>query len=224
MGVEILFADDHRMTRESLAIVLERQDPELRVVAQTGDGREAVRLAIELSPDVAVIDVTMPGLNGVEATRQIRARSPGVRVIVLSMHVERQFVAEALAAGASAYLLKDGPVEDLAAAVRAVMRGEVFLSPKVQEVLVRSCLAASAAPASSVVAGPVSALQTLSPREREVMQLIAEGKSTKQIARLLSLSGKTVDGHRRQVMTKLKIETVADLTRFAIREGVATLG
>ncbi|HEY2585525.1 MAG TPA: response regulator transcription factor [Tepidisphaeraceae bacterium] len=216
MGVTILFADDHRMTRESLAMVLEQQ-PDFTVVAQTGDGRAAVQLAAELSPDVAIVDVTMPGLNGIEATRQMKAHNPALHVIVLSMHLERQFVAETLAAGASAYLLKDCPVDDLAHAVRAVIRGETFLSPKVQDVLVRSYLDTSGPPAAA------SALQALSPREREIMQLVAEGKSTKEIARLLGLSGKTVDGHRRQIMVKLKFDSVADLTRYAIREGVATL-
>lgn len=215
MGVTILFADDHRMTRESLAMVLEQQS-DFTVVAQTGDGRAAVQLAAELSPDVAIVDVTMPGLNGVEATRQMKAHNPALRVIVLSMHVERQFVSETLAAGASAYLLKDCPIEDLVHAVRAVMRDETFLSPKVQDVLVRTYLDTSRPPAAS-------ALQSLSPREREILQLVAEGKSTKEIARLLGLSGKTVDGHRRQIMVKLKFDSVADLTRYAIREGVAPL-
>jgi DNA-binding NarL/FixJ family response regulator len=215
VGVTILFADDHRMTRESLAMVLEQQ-PDFTVVAQTGDGRAAVELAAELSPDVAVVDVTMPGLNGVEATRQMKARNPALRVIVLSMHVERQFVSETLAAGASAYLLKDCPIEDLVQAVRAVMRGGTFLSPKVQDVLVRSYLDSATGPAPSLRQG-------LSPREREIMQLVAEGKSTKEIAHLLGLSGKTVDGHRRQIMLKLELDTVADLTRYAIREGVASL-
>lgn len=215
MGVTILFADDHRMTRESLALVLEQQ-PDFSVVAQTGDGRDAVRLAAELAPDVAIVDVTMPGLNGVEATRQMKAHNPALRVIVLSMHVERQFVSETLGAGASAYLLKDCPIEDLVQAIRAVMKGETFLSPKVQDVLVRSYLDTSKPAASPAV-------QSLSPREREIMQLVAEGKSTKEIARLLRLSSKTVDGHRRQIMLKLHFDSVADLTRYAIREGVASL-
>lgn len=215
MGVSILFADDHRMTRESLVMVLEQQ-PDFAVIGQTGDGREAVRLAAELSPDVAVVDVTMPGLNGIEATRQMKAHNPGLRVIVLSMHVERQFVSETLAAGASAYLLKDCPVEDLIHAIRSVTSGETFLSPKVQDVLVRSCLG-TASPAAKAAA------QGLSPREREIMQLVAEGKSTKEIARLLGLSAKTVDGHRRQIMVKMQFDSVADLTRYAIREGIASL-
>jgi len=213
MAIRIVLADDHQMTRESLSLVLSQQ-PDFSIVAQTGDGRSAVRLAEEHHPDIAVIDVTMPGLNGVEVTRQISALGQNIRVIILSMHIERQFVSEALSAGASGYVLKDSPVEELVQAIRTVAKGETFLGRKVQEVLVNSLLNSGA-----------SAWGTahLTPREREVLQLVAEGKNTKEIALLLHLSSKTVEGHRRQVMEKLDLYSVADLTRYAIKEGVTSL-
>jgi len=213
MSVTILLADDHRITREGVRLMLS-EHPDFRVVGETGDGREAVELAASLAPDIVVMDLTMPTLNGIEATRQVKARRPEVKVIVLSMHLERQFVSTTLAAGASGYLLKDSPPEDLAKAIRTVVAGEPYLSPKVQEVLVASCLTGSR---------ESGGYQSLSPREREVMQLTAEGKNTKEIALLLHLSNKTVEGHRRQLMAKLDLNSVADLTRYAIREGVASL-
>jgi DNA-binding NarL/FixJ family response regulator len=213
MSFRILLADDHRITRDGVRLMLDQQ-PEFQVVGETGDGRKAVELAAELSPDVVLMDVTMPNLNGVEATRQIKAHKPDVKVIVLSMHLERQFVSETLAAGASGYLLKDSPSEELIKAVRTVLAGDPYLSPKVQEILVASCVAANS---------NGSRLQGLSPREREVLQLTAEGKNTKEIGLLLHLSSKTVEGHRRQIMSKLNLNSVADLTRYAIREGIASL-
>ena len=214
MSITILLADDHRITREGVKLMLNEQ-PDFQVIGETGDGRDAVELAASLSPDVIVMDLTMPTLNGVEATRQVKAQRPEVKVIVLSMHLERQFVSATLSAGASGYLLKDSPPEDLGRAIRTVVAGEPYLSPKIQEVLVASCLAGSK---------NNRGYENLSPREREVLQLTAEGKNTKEIALLLHLSSKTVEGHRRQLMAKLDLNGVADLTRFAIREGIALLG
>jgi DNA-binding NarL/FixJ family response regulator len=174
-----------------------------------------VRLAQELKPDLVIMDVTMPDLNGIDATRQIRAGNPRVKVIALSMHGERQFVMEMLAAGAAGYLLKDCPVDELLSAIDAVARGDTFLSPKVTGVLVKELV--GGIPEAGAFCG------TLSPREREVLQLVAEGKSSKEIALMLHLSSKTVEGHRRQIMDKLKLYSVAELTRYAIREGVTSL-
>jgi DNA-binding NarL/FixJ family response regulator len=213
MGIRILLADDHRITREGVRLMLDQQ-PEFAVIGETGDGRQAVELAAELRPDVVIMDLTMPSLNGVEATRQVKAQNPDVKVIVLSMHLERQFISETLAAGASGYLLKDSPSEELLKAIRTVAAGDPYLSPRVQEVLVANCLTA---------ASTERGLQSLSPREREVLQMTAEGKNTKEIALLLHLSSKTVEGHRRQLMSKLNINSIADLTRYAIREGIASL-
>ena len=187
----------------------------MHVIGEADDGRTAVRLAKELRPDLVIMDVTMPDLNGIDATRQIRAENPRVKVIALSMHAERQFVMEMLGAGASGYLPKDCPVDELLSAVGAVMRGDTFLSPKVTGLLVKEVV--GGVPEAGAFCG------TLSPREREVLQLVAEGKSSKEIALMLHLSSKTVEGHRRQIMDKLKLYSVAELTRYAIREGVTSL-
>jgi DNA-binding NarL/FixJ family response regulator len=212
--IEILLADDHRITREGVRRMLNDQ-PDFRVLAETGTGRAAVELAAELSPDVVVMDVTMPELNGVEATRQIRAASPSVRVLALSMHVERQFVTAMLAAGAGGYVLKDCPFEELVRAIREVAAGTTYLSPKVQDVLLKGYVGAD---------NPAKRYgESLSPREREVLQLVAEGRNTKEIANRLHLSPKTVETHRRQAMAKLNVSSVAELTHYAIREGMTSL-
>jgi DNA-binding NarL/FixJ family response regulator len=210
--IRLLLADDHQMFREGLRQVLERHEG-LDVLTDAPDGRTAVRLAQELKPDVIVMDITMPGLNGIEATRQIRAARPGARVIALSMHADRQFISEALAAGASGYLLKDCPVRELINAIRIVIQGEIYLSPKAAAAVVRS----APAPDGGGYFGALTA------REREILQLVADGNSSKQIAQLLGLSAKTVDTHRRQLMEKLNIDSIAGLTHFAIRQGVTAL-
>jgi DNA-binding NarL/FixJ family response regulator len=215
MSIKIILADDHRITREGIRSLLNEQ-PDMRVVAETGTGRAAVELAADLAPDVVVMDVTMPELNGVEATRQIKAENPAVKVLVLSMHSERQFVSEMLSAGASGYLLKDCPSDELVRGIRTVAAGTMYLSPNVQGILLKS------APASAA-GGRESDWRSLSPREREVLQRVAEGKNTKEIALELHLSPKTVETHRRQVMSKLQLNSVAELTHFAIREGFTSL-
>jgi DNA-binding NarL/FixJ family response regulator len=207
MSTTILLADDHQLVRQGLRTMLEHH-PDLRIVGEADTGRDAVSLAESLSPDLVIIDVTMPGLNGIEATRQICRHNPAIKVIAVSMHPERQFVMEMLAAGASGYLLKDSPIDELLSAIETVFRGEVFLSPKITGVLVKECV--GGVPERGAFCG------TLSPREREVLQMVAEGKNTKEIAYVLGLSSKTIEGHRRQVMEKLKLYSVAELTRYAI--------
>ena len=204
------------MMRQGLRTLLADQAG-LEVVADAGDGRTAVRLAGEAGVHVAVMDVTMPGLNGIEATRQIRAEHPAVQVVGLSMHADREFVTAMLAAGASAYLLKDCPFAELVTAIRAVAAGDVYLSPKVAGIVVDGCLEGMGGDAGPYCGGKLTA------REREVLQLVADGKSSKQMAVLLKLSAKTVDTHRRQVMEKLDLHSVAELTHYAIREGVTAL-
>jgi DNA-binding NarL/FixJ family response regulator len=215
--VKIIVADDHQMIREGLRSMLAEQDG-FDVVADTGDGRAAVNLATELGADVIIMDVTMPGLNGIEATRQLKAKRPAAQVVGLSMHADREFVTEMLAAGASGYLLKDCPFGELVSAIRAAAAGEVYLSPKIAGVVVQGCLQAG-----TPTDGGRPGAGTLTPREREVLQLVAEGKSSKEIAAMLKLSAKTVDTHRRQVMEKLQLYSVAELTHYAIREGMTTL-
>ncbi len=204
------------MMREGLRSMLAEQAG-LEVVADVGDGRSAVRLAAEAGVDVAVMDVTMAGLNGIEATRKIKAERPDVRVVGLSMHADREFVTAMLAAGASAYVLKDCPFAELVTAIRVAAAGDVYLSPKVAGIVVGGCLEGMAGDVGPYCGGKLTA------REREVLQLVADGKSSKQIAMLLKLSAKTVDTHRRQVMEKLGLHSVAELTHYAIREGVTAL-
>jgi DNA-binding NarL/FixJ family response regulator len=215
MSVKILLADDHKITRQGLRSLLEKE-PDMEVVAEAEEGRTAVRLVRELLPDVVVMDVSMPDLNGMEATHQIVAEHPNVKVIALSIHSDNLFVSEMLKSGASGYLLKDCAFEELARAIRAVVDGKTYLSPAVSGVVVDDYLhrlARTESPSSEV----------LTDREREVLQLIAEGKSTKQVALKLHISVKTVETHRRQIMSKLDIHTIAELTKYAIRKGLTSL-
>jgi two-component system response regulator NreC len=215
MSIKILLADDHRITRQGLRSLLEKE-PDMEVVAEAEEGRITVRLARELLPDVVVMDVSMPDLNGTEATRQIRAALPSVKVIALSMHSDNLFVSEMLKSGASGYLLKDCAFEELARAIHAVVEGKTYLSPSISGVVVDDYLhhlTKTESPSSKV----------LTDREREVLQLMAEGNSTKQIALKLHISVKTVETHRRQIMSKLNIYTIAELTKYAIRHGLTFL-
>jgi DNA-binding NarL/FixJ family response regulator len=227
MGTTVLLADDHALVREGLRGLLEKR-PGVKVVAEATDGHTAVKLARKLRPDVVVMDVSMPGLNGVDATRQIlgrrgdRARngdgSPGrdARVIALSMYSERRLVAEMLRAGARGYLLKHCAFKELLDAIATVMRNETYLSPAIAGVVVEEYVRAGGEDGGS-------AFSVLSPREREVLQLLGEGRTTKRIALDLHLSPKTVDAHRRKLMEKLDLFTVADLTRYAVRQGLVAL-
>jgi two-component system response regulator NreC len=214
MTIRILLADDHKIVRQGLRTLLEKE-PDMEVVAEAEDGRIAVRLARKLAPQVVIMDVGMPDLNGIEATRQVLADTPGLKVIALSMHSDRRFVVNMLKAGASGYLLKDSAFEELAAAIRVVMLNKTYLSPGVSDIVIKD-----------YVQGPredSSVFSVLTPREREVLQLMAEGKSTKQIADRLHVSIKTIETHRQQIMTKLSIHSVAELTKYAVREGLSSL-
>jgi DNA-binding NarL/FixJ family response regulator len=215
VNLRVLLADDHDIMREGLRSLLE-QERGMEVMAEADTGREAVDLALELRPDVVIMDVGMPDLNGMEATRQITKEAAGVRVIGLSMHSDRRFVEGMLRAGASAYLLKDNAFEELAEAIRVVASGRTYLCPAVAGVVVESLVRGTAADESS-------AFSLLTPREREVLQLLAEGKRTKQIASLLGVSVKTIETHRSRMMRKLEIDSVAELTKYAIREGLTSL-
>ena len=210
----ILIADDHRITRQGLRSLLEKES-DMEIVAEAQDGRTAVELAKKLLPDVVIMDVSMPDLNGIEATRQIISRCKGVKIIALSMHSDTLFVTEMLKGGVSGYLLKDCAFEELAGAIRSVISGKTYLSPSISGVVVNGYLnrVAGFGPSSSV----------LTDREREVLQMIAEGKSTKQTALKLHISVKTVETHRRQIMNKLNIFSVAELTKYAIRKGITTI-
>jgi DNA-binding NarL/FixJ family response regulator len=210
----ILIADDHRITRQGLRSLLEKEN-DMEVVAEASDGRTAVELTREMKPDVVIMDVSMPDLNGIEATRQIIDRYRGVKVIALSMHSDTLFVTEMLKSGVSGYLLKDCAFEELAAAIRSVMAGKTYLSPSISGVVVNGYL--------NRIADTAVSPSGLTDREKEVLQMIAEGKSTKQIALKLYISVKTVETHRRQIMNKLNIFSVAELTKYAIRKGLTTI-
>ncbi|HET6418560.1 MAG TPA: response regulator transcription factor [Geobacteraceae bacterium] len=215
MTIRILLADDHKIVREGLNSLLGRE-PDMEVVAMADNGRTAVQLAGQLMPDIAVIDIAMPDMNGIEATRRISAENREVKVLSLSMHSARRFVVEALSAGAKGYLLKDCAFDDLVRAIRTVAGNETYLSPKVAGLIVKDYLKRSPESAPPAVS-------LLSSREREVLQLIAEGESTKEIAYTLGVSIKTAETHRQQIMKKLNLHSVAELTRYAIREGITPL-
>lgn len=215
MSIRVLLADDHKMTREGLRSLL--QDlTEVEVVAEAQTGLEAIRLAKRHLPDVVIMDVVMPELNGIEATRRVLDECPAVKVIGLSMHSERQFVLRMLRTGASAYLLKNCGFHELAEAIRIVHRGGTYLTPAISNVLLEEI--------KTVEPGdPGCGTPGLTPREREVLQLIAEAKTSKEIAVCLNLSEKTVHTHRKNIMEKLGAKNVAELTRIAIRTGISPL-
>ncbi len=212
MSISIVLADDHPILREGLRSLIERE-PDMTVVGEAENGRDIVRIAREKRPDVALLDISMPGLNGIDATRQIIAGSPGTRVLCLTMHDARKFIEAMLEAGATGYILKNDVARELAHAIRAVAGGKTFLSPSIATEAVRGLFEMRRASANSVFA-------ELSSRERETLQLIAEGHSSKEIGVRLNLSEKTVIVHRNNLMAKLGIHNIADLTRYAIREGI----
>ncbi len=215
MKYRIVLADDHRLMREGLKTLL-AGEVDLEVVGEAEDGRSAVSLALELVPDVVIMDVAMPGLNGIEATRQILRHAPSVKVIALSMHSDRRFVGEMLKVGASGYLLKDGAFDELVRAIRAVLADQTYLNPKIASIVIEYHVRRPQTENSSV-------WSVLTAREREVLQLLSEGKTSKQIAAQLHISAKTVESHRRQITDKLGLRSVAALTKYAIREGLTSL-
>lgn len=215
MSIKVLLVDDHAIIREGLRSLLEKQ-PDIEVVADTDDGRKALELVRELSPDIVIMDVTMPRLGGIEATRQITGGFPDVKVIALSIHSRRRFVADMLSAGAAGYILKECLFDELVAAIRAVAAGGRYLSPRITEVVVDDYV-------KRLSSGAEAPSASLTSREREVLQLVAEGKSTKQIALELHVSTKTIEANRRQIMEKLGMHSVAELTKYAVREGLTAL-
>lgn len=215
MKIKILLVDDHKILRDGIRSLVKGYS-DMEVIGEAADGREAVEMSAKLSPDVVIMDITMPDLNGIDATRMILSKSPGTKVIALSMHHDKQFVSEIFKAGASGYLIKDSAFDELEHAVRIVMMGQTYINPKIASLVVESLVQQPAAPSPK-------SFSLLTGREREVLQLIADGKSTKQIAKDLNVSSKTIESHRRQVMGKLNVRSVADLTKFAIREGLISI-
>jgi DNA-binding NarL/FixJ family response regulator len=220
--MRILLADDHQILLQGLRGMLEKH-PGFEVVGEAPNGRVAVEMARDLKPDAVLMDVAMPDLNGIEATRQIIGELPRTKIIGLSMHEDPLFVREMLRAGASGYLLKESAFDEVIRALRAVAANQAFFSPAVARVVVGDYLdrVQGKEPASDKAGSRV--FDVLSAREREVLQLIAEGNSTREIAKQLFVSVKTVEGHRRLIMQKTKIKSVAELTRYAVREGITKL-
>jgi DNA-binding NarL/FixJ family response regulator len=214
-SVRILLADDHTIMRKGLRSILVNELHHT-VVAQALNGREAVALAKEHKPDLILMDITMPDLNGIEATRQILAEVPEVKIVALSMHSDRGIVAEMLDAGASGYLLKDSSSLELEQAICTVLRNKIYISSEITDIVVRDYV-------QKIEAEKLSSAGALTPRERHLVQLIAEGKSTKDIAALLNISVSTVETHRQHIMEKLNLHSVAELTKYAIRAGLTSL-
>jgi two-component system, NarL family, response regulator NreC len=215
MKIKVLLADDHKIFRDGLRTLIEKEVG-MEVVAEAENGRKTIKLAEKLTPNVIIMDVSMPDMNGIEATRRIMAGRPDVKVIALSMHSDQRFVLDMLEAGASGYLLKDCAFGELAVAIRQVTAGNTYLSPKIADVVVRGYL--NKTPDSGLTKSVL-----LTSREREILQLIAEGLTSREIAAHVYLSIKTVETHRRNIMQKLNMRSIADLTRYAIREGLVSL-
>ncbi|HOI16033.1 MAG TPA: response regulator transcription factor [Geobacteraceae bacterium] len=215
MNIKVLLVDDHKIVREGLRSLLEKEG-DITIVAEADNGRTAVQLANEALPDVVVMDIAMPEMNGIEATRRITAENPEIRVLALSMHSARRFVSEALSVGAKGYLLKDCAADELVRAIRTVAADKIYLSPDIADQIVKDYV-------KNLPDSAPAALSVLSTREKEVLQLIAEGRNTKEIAFTLNVSIKTIETHRQQIMKKLNLQSVAGLTRYAIREGLTPL-
>ena len=214
MSVKILIVDDHGILREGLKLLIDQQR-DMRVVGQAGDGLEAIKLAKELKPDLILMDVVMPELNGVEATRQIVEANSGIKVLVLTAHLKHRFIADTLRAGVCGYILKEHLKDELVKAIRTVMSGQMYFCPKVANVLVENY--AQGGDQKRV------GLDTLTGKERQLVQIFAEGKTSKEAARLFNRSDKTIDAKRRIIMSKLDISSIAELTKFAVREGLTSV-
>jgi Response regulator containing a CheY-like receiver domain and an HTH DNA-binding domain len=212
MSVKIIIADDHKIMRDGLRNMLDKE-PGMEVVAEAKNGREAVRLAEQLRPDILVMDISMDDLNGIDATRALVGKGLGTRIVALSMHADKRFVAGMFEAGAMAYLLKECSYEELIQAIRQVMSGRTYLCSMISGVMIRDYIQRMRKNEPSL----------LSPREKEILQLMAEGSTTKRIADQLKVSVKTVETHRQHVMDKLNIYSVAELTKYAIKEGITSL-
>ena len=215
MQTSILLVDDHTIIREGLRSLIDKSDT-ARVIGEAGDGAEAVRLAGELKPDLVIMDLTMPIMNGIDATREITGKYSDIKVLALSMETNRFFVVEVLKAGATGYVLKDSVFDELMDAIHTVARGETFLPRKVATLLVKEFL-------QCIPEDMTHVYQNLTPREREILQLIADGKCIKEIAFHLGISTKTVENQRQIIMQKLNLFSIAELTKYAVRHGLSPL-
>ncbi len=215
MPIRVFLVDDHQIVRDGLRLIL-REQPDMEVVGDACNGKEALDRIFELAPDIVTTDIEMPGVDGISLSRQIKARAPNIRTLILSAHGETHFVGEALQAGVGGYLLKINAGRDLIQAIRTIMTGQVYLSPEISTVVVREYQRHVHSPTPS-------AHGILSDREREILKHLADGQTTKEIALSLNLSAKTIEAHRLNIMAKLKLNSIAELTKYAIREGIAQL-
>jgi DNA-binding NarL/FixJ family response regulator len=215
MSIKIMIVDEHKILREGLSTLIAKQ-PDMKIVGEATDGREALDLADKLSPDLILMDVTMPNLNGIEATRKIKSKNSAIEIIALSLHSDRRYVLGMIDAGASGYLLKECAFEELVRAINTVMDKKKYLSPEISDILIEEYVKKN-------TQGKPTIYLKLTPREREILQLISEGRNTKEIARRLYISIKTVETHRRHIKKKLKVESIAELTKIAIREGLTSI-
>jgi DNA-binding NarL/FixJ family response regulator len=213
--IRILLADDHRIMREGLLSLLERE-PFMKIVGEPENGQKAVRLAQTIKPDIAIMDIGMPDLNGIEATRQMVEKVSGVKVIALSMHSDKRIITSMFRAGAPGYLLKDSAFEELTQAIRAVVVNRIYLSAKLADLVIKDYICISPKTQFSV-------FSVLTPRERQVLQLLSEGKTAKEIGFHLQVSVKTVETYHQHIMDNLNIHSIAELTKYAIREGLTSL-
>ncbi|RJO63232.1 MAG: DNA-binding response regulator [Myxococcales bacterium] len=212
--IKILLVDDHKIVREGLRSIL-KERTDMRIVGEADDGLDAIRKCREMKPDLVIMDISMKNMNGIEATRSILSENPTMKVLVLSMHTERKYIQNILAAGAAGYLLKNGILEELFKAIETIMSGKVYIGSHASSILVDAFV--------DKAQGVDSKIDLLSPREREVLKMIADGKRTKEIASALYISPRTVEVYRAQIMKKLNLDSVAELTKFAIREGLCSL-
>lgn len=212
--MNIIIVDDHGIIREGLKRLI-HEHPDMEVVGEAGDGRTAIKLAEELTPDLILMDISMPDMNGIEAARLILKQNPAIKIIALSMHSEKRFVIEMLKTGALGYILKSYLFDEVLKAIEVVRKNDYYLSPQITDVIVENCISKQSLPAKQLT-------DSLATREREIIRFVAEGLTIKQIALRLNISPKTVDANRRQVMAKLGINNIAQLTKYAIREGLTT--
>ncbi len=215
MSIRVLLSDDHRIMREGLRSLLEKE-PDIELVGEAEDGRSTLKLASRLKPQVVVMDISMPDLNGIDATRKLLEKLPSVKVLALSMHTDQRFIEGMLRAGATGYLPKDCASEELVRAIRTVLSNQTYFSPSIADIVRRDYL-------SQRKEADFSASYVLTEREREVLQLMAEGKNTKEIASRLQVSVKTIETFRQHIMQKLDLHSLAELTKYAIREGLTSL-
>jgi len=215
MDIKIIIADDHKLFRQGLRNLLEKQSG-IKIVGEAGDGIAVMDMAQELLPHIIIMDISMPELNGIEATRRILSKNPNIKIIALSMHSDQRFVIEILKNGALGYLLKDSAFEEVMKAIGNVMKNEIYLSNDINNVLVKDYI-------NNLKKNSLENHQILSSREKQVLHLITEGKTSKQIALQFQVSVKTIDAHRKQIMDKLNIHSLPELTKYAIREGITSL-